>query len=564
MPDFVTDLPGSGAEATVPLLSIQNLRVTLNTSRGKIAALNGVDLDIGSGEIIAIVGESGSGKTLTASAVVGLLPRPAAEVTQGRILFNGVSLLDATDRERQRILRHDIAFIVQNSLTSLNPTSTIGRQLADMIAFRNEVGRAQAMRDASRWLERVGIAEPERILASYPHKLSGGMKQRVLIAMAINSRPKLIIADEPTTALDTTTQKQVLDLLRDINRDYGTAILIITHDFGVVSYLGQRVAVMTQGRIVEDGETASILSAPTHPYSRMLIGAVPRFGRTPRTSRRYAPCSRGCGLMAMAGTDPLLQVSGLGRAFRARRGFLKPTRHEVHAVKDVDFVVQRGETVGLIGASGSGKSTLARLLVRLDEPTEGRILFDGLPIEHLPETALFDFRRRLQLIPQDASSSLNPRKRVGEQIAAPMVRFGIVRDRREAREAARALLRRVGLQPEDAARFPHEFSGGQRQRVNIARSLGVRAELLILDEPTSALDVSVQAQILELLKQLKQELGLTYLFIGHNLAVIHSFCDRILVMENGRCVEDLPADQLLEAHRQPATQRLVEAVLPFG
>jgi ABC-type glutathione transport system ATPase component len=552
----------------VSLLKIEQLKVGFAGRRGLETAVREVDLNIEAGEIVALVGESGSGKSVTAAAVAGLLPREAS--VRGTVEFEGSALLGLPEAALEQIRGNGIAMVFQNPLSSLDPSFRVGEQLQEVARHRRDIGRTEALERSAAWLKRVGIADTQRVLRAWPHELSGGMRQRVMIAMAAMGQPRLLIADEPTTALDATLQKEVLALLKSLNREFGMAILIITHDFGVVSYLSERVAVMKAGRIVEQGPTAEVLAAPRHPYTAKLIAAVPELGlrRLDPTPARRLGASAGSGTTVSAtlpqrSSEPLLEVRGLCKTFVVEKSWLRSRVRTLDAVSDVSFEVRRGEIFGLIGASGSGKSTLARLVAHLLASTSGGVRFAGEDLAQFDALALRQFRRRFQFVFQDSTSSLNPRRNIGEQLCDPALRLGVARDHAHAYELAAEAIERVGLQREHLQRFPHAFSGGQRQRIGIARALVVQPEFIVLDEPTSALDVSIQADILNLLLELRQTLDLTYLFIGHSLPVIEFMCDRVAVMENGRIIETFDAADLNANALQPSTRALIDAVLPL-
>ncbi|MBD1586198.1 dipeptide ABC transporter ATP-binding protein [Pseudomonas typographi] len=546
------------------VLSIKDLQVDFIDGKCRHAAVRGIELNIDAGEIVALVGESGSGKSVTAAALMGLLPRRGTAV-RGSVRFGERELLGLPEAALNRVRGQGIGMIFQNPLSALDPSFRVGQQLVENLRHQHRLKGAAARAEAHAWLERVGIHDPARVLRAYPHQLSGGMRQRVMIALALLSRPALLIADEPTTALDATVQKQILDLLLDINRRYGTAILIITHDFGVVSWVSQRVAVMQAGQVVEQGPTRALLQSPQHPYTQRLIASVPDLGArlaNPGPGRRLgradvplpAPVPRPQPL-------PLLQLKGLSKTFSSGAGWWRG-RHQVQAVQQVDLEVYAGEILGLIGESGSGKSTLGRLIAQLLPASAGTLTFNGQRLPFSTAAEHLGFCQQLQYVFQDSNASLNPRRTVLEQLSTPALRLGLASNHSQARDLAVQALERVGLQAEQLHRYPHAFSGGQRQRIGIARALVVQPKVIILDEPTSALDVSIQAQILNLLLELREQLDLTYLFIGHNLPVIEFLCDRVAVMQRGRIVETFAAQNLLANAHHPYTQTLLASVLP--
>ncbi|GAB2843035.1 ABC transporter ATP-binding protein [Actinocorallia aurea] len=563
-----------------PVLELEGLTVDFALPGAVVHAVRGVDLELRPGEVLALVGESGSGKSVTAAAVLGLLPREA-RVTSGAIRFRGADLVGLPEKRLNAHRGSGIGMIFQNPVTSLDPSFAIGSQLGDTARLHLGATRRAAAGVAREWLERVRIPDPDRVLRSYPHELSGGMRQRVMIALAGLSKPAVLIADEPTTALDATVQKQILDLLLDLSAETGTAVLLITHDFGVVAHTSTRVAVMREGVVVESGETERVLRAPEHPYTRTLIGAVPELGRrrlpgdgprrllggTPVTERVHlAPRpERPAERPADAPADrPILELRDVSKEFVL--GGLGTGRHKsaVRAVDGVSLALRRGETFGLIGESGSGKSTLARVAGALLPLSGGSVVFDGADVATADAEGRRDLRRRFQYVFQDAATALNPRLKVGDQIARPLLRLGKAPNRKAAEALTSRALDLVGLSAGYADRYPREFSGGQRQRVGIARAIALEPDLLILDEPTSALDVSTQATVLNLLLDLKDELDLTYLFIGHNLAIIEFVCDRVGVMRDGSLIETFPAGDLFLPDRHPATRALLDAVLPVG
>ena len=559
---------------TRALLSVQDLTVSFRADDGQRRAVDGLSFDVAAGETLALVGESGCGKSTTALAVLRLLA-PGSRV-QGRILFNDVDLAALPDRQLRQVRGRDIAMIFQEPMTSLNPVLTIGRQIAEAIRCHEDIGRTALRHRTLELLARVRIPDPERRIDDYPMQLSGGQRQRVMIAMAIACRPKLLIADEPTTALDVTIQAQILQLLDELRRDLGMSVLLITHDLGVVRQWADRVLVMHGGKKLEEAPAVQLFAAPSHPYTQGLLGASlhardglhyrqarlpeivvshghgdgdgePRF--TLRTSKGGDQAHDPTG----PGTGPLLSVRGLATRYAGRRGV------DVLAVDDVSFDIAHGETLGLVGESGSGKSSLSRTLLRLTPAHAGQALLRGTDLLALSQRALKASRRHIQMVFQDPYASLNPRHTVHDILAAVLKVHG-VRDRAERGRHVARMLDNVGLPADAARRYPNEFSGGQRQRIGIARALITRPSLVVLDEPVSALDVSVQAQILNLLVDLKNELGLSYLFISHDLAVVRYLCDRVMVMNQGRIVEHGTPETIWRQPAHPYTRTLLAAV----
>jgi peptide/nickel transport system ATP-binding protein len=549
-------------------LSVSSLSISFG---GAHPVVDDVSFELASHEVLALVGESGSGKSVTAASVLGLLPRDA-QITSGSIRFSGTELVGLSNKELNVHRGSGIGMIFQDPLSHLDPSFKVGNQLREIIRVHSLRSEPDAQKElAMQWLDKVGISEPERVYDSYPHELSGGMRQRVLIALASLSQPAVLIADEPTTALDTVVQKQILDLLRSVVDETGGALLIITHDFQVVEYLADRVMVLQKGQVVETGPVAEVLSAPAQEYTRSLLDAIPRLGKRAGLRSWNGPRS-----LTDAASQRVLEAATPGSAeqsttlLSARQltktfstggiGTGRP-KQEFTAVMDVTLDIRRGEAFGLIGPSGSGKSTVARMLGGLLGISSGDIYFDGRDVSGADARSLRSMRPQFQYVFQDAGSSLNPRLRVDEQIARPLRRFRRATSKRQAQEQVRAVLERVGLPEGFGSRFPHELSGGQKQRVGIARALVLKPELLILDEPTSALDVSTQAAIIDLLVELKYDLGLTYLFIGHDLALIEWVCDRVGVLSHGELVDVFDAGGLRDADRHEATRRLLDADL---
>ncbi len=529
------------------LLSVRDLRVGFATEGGVVQAVDGVSFDLAPNEVLAIVGESGSGKSVTAATIMGLTRSPNTRI-EGSVQLGDSELLDAGDAELRRVRGERIAMIFQDPMTSFNPVYRIGAQLVEAIrAHRPQMGKAEARERAVELLAAVGIPDPERRVDRYPHEFSGGMRQRAMIGMALALAPDILIADEPTTALDVTIQAQILELLRRLNRERGLATILITHDFGVVAELADRVLVMHDGKIVERGGLDDVFYATNDAYTRKLLGSVVRLDRAPP-------------LRAARGGTPLLEVTDLVKHFPVKRGLLFDREVDrVRAVDGVSFSVAQGETLGLVGESGSGKSTLSRAVLQLLKPTSGSVRFEGEEIAGLSRRQMQPLRADMQLIFQDPYASLNPRKRVGQIVGEPLRLHGRASGA-ELRSQVGELLERVGLAPEHYNRFPHEFSGGQRQRIGIARALSLRPKLIVADEPVSALDVSIRAQILELLSELQGELGLTYVFVAHDIGVVRHVSDRIAVMHDGKIVEQGPADRVCERPADPYTQSLLAAV----
>nr|WP_245707857.1 ABC transporter ATP-binding protein [Pseudonocardia oroxyli] len=516
-------------------MEISGLQVGYATRSGVVGAVEGVDLTVAPGEVVALVGESGSGKSTTAHAVIGLLPG-SARIGAGSIRFAGQELVGLREKELDAVRGRRIGFVPQDPGVSLNPVKRIGEQVAETLRAHGLATRAEAAEEALRVLERAGLPDPELRARQYPHELSGGMKQRVLIGIALSCGPELVIADEPTSALDVTVQRRILDHLEERTRTTGTAVLLITHDLAVAADRADRVVVLRHGRVVEQGPAAQVLVDPREEYTKTLIAAAPTL-----TSPRLRPEREPVG-------EPVLQVDGLRKQFP-----------ETLAVDDVSFAVRPGETYGLIGESGSGKSTVARLVLRLEDLTAGRIAVRGADVTGLRGRALRELRRRVQLVYQNPYSSLDPRFTVEQAVAQPAKAFGMG-DKASRRRQVAELLDRVALPADTIDRRAGELSGGQRQRVAIARALILEPEIVVLDEPVSALDVSVQDQILRLLVDLQTERGLAYLFISHDFAVVRQIADTVGVLRAGRLVEQGPAERVLHRPEHPFTRELLDAV----
>jgi peptide/nickel transport system ATP-binding protein len=547
----------SGAPASeaspVPVLSLRNLTISARSANGMIPLVSDLSFDLARGETLCIAGESGSGKSMTSLAIMGLLPKPAVSITAGSIAFGTSDLATAPERVMERLRGDRIAMIFQEPMTSLNPVLTIGRQLTEAIETHTDLSRRAARTRAVEALSAVRIPQAERRLSQYPHELSGGMRQRVMIAMALALRPDVLIADEPTTALDVTVQGEILELLRDLKRDFGTSIILITHDMGVVAEMADRVIVMQRGKMVETGATTDLFATPKADYTRALLAAVPRMG-----AGQAAAAAAGLPVQPAAPQPPLLVVEDLKVGFDLKGGLLGRKTHRVHAVEGVSFTIRRGETFSLVGESGCGKSTIAKALTGL-VPFEGKVTLDGKRIDGLSGAARKAVQRDIQMIFQDPYASLDPRMRVGDLVAEPMLIHGIG-TARERQDMVAHLFERVGLDPSHAERYPHEFSGGQRQRICIARALSLKPKLIIADESIAALDVSVQAKVLQLLKDLQDEFHLSYLFISHDMAVVENISDRLAVMYLGQMMETGSRDQVFSSPHHPYTQRLIAAV----
>ncbi|MEC7732212.1 MAG: ABC transporter ATP-binding protein [Pseudomonadota bacterium] len=527
---------------TPPQLRVENLHVGFTSDGRQTTAVDGVSFEVPEGKTLGLVGESGSGKSVSALSVLGLLPYPAAFHNSGRIMFDGDDIMGADTRVLQRLRGNDISMIFQEPMSSLNPLHDIEKQISEVIQLHRGLSRKAARDETCALLERVGIPDPESRLGALPHELSGGQRQRVMIAMALANRPRLLIADEPTTALDVTIQKQILDLLRDLQRENGMAILLITHDLGVVRKMADRICVMQQGQIVENDESHAIFEKPAHAYTKKLIAAEPSGAPEP----------------LKANPPEIVSGENVKVWFPIRQGLLRRAQTHVKAVNDISLTVRRGETLGIVGESGSGKTTLGRAMIGLQR-AEGSITINGTNLSGASPAARRAMRKHMQIVFQDPYGALSPRLPVADIIGEGLaihepeltsaVRMARVRD----------ILEDVELDPDIAGRYPHEFSGGQRQRIAIARALVLNPEFIILDEPTSALDRSVQAQIIELLRRLQAERGLTYLFISHDLKVVRALAHRVLVMQNGVAVELGPTQQIFEAPASPYTKTLIEA-----
>jgi peptide/nickel transport system ATP-binding protein len=552
------------------LLSIQDLRVAFRMGKvngvvQRAEAVRGVSFDIAENRTVALVGESGSGKSVTAMSILNLLPDNAER--SGKILWQGKDLLHTPLHELQHLRGKDIACVFQDPMTSLNPVFTVGDQLCEPLIKHMKMSARAALERAEQCLVEVGMPEPKRRLAAYPHELSGGQQQRVMIAMALACEPKLLIADEPTTALDVTIQRQILELIAEIQRKHRMSVLFISHDLGVVGEIADEVLVMRHGVLREQGPVAEIFANPKDAYTQALLACRPSLDRNP--ARLTVIDDHIAGRPAQAQAKPkdpnapmIIEVKALSKSFWIKQGLFG--RREFKAVQNVNFQLRKGHTLGVVGESGSGKTTMGLTLLRLHEPNTGpiagEVLFDGKNLLELSDRERQPIRRRIQVVFQNPYASLNPRFTIGQTLVEPMAIHGIGADLNEREGRARALLEKVGLDGRAFGKYPHEFSGGQRQRIAIARALTLSPEVLVLDEAVSALDVSVQAQVLNLLKDLQDELGLAYVFISHDLAVVRFISDEVLVMKDGVVVEQAGAEQILAAPREAYTQRLLAAV----
>ena len=523
------------------ILSLESLSVRLPPGADRPHALKGVSLSLSPNEIVCVVGESGSGKSMMANAVMRLLPGGVA-IDSGRILFEGRDLAQIDEADMRKVRGAGIAMIFQEPMTALNPLRTIGDQIGEMFRIHTDLPKAEIAARVLDLLEEVRIPDPKAAASVYPHELSGGQRQRAMIAMALALDPRVLIADEPTTALDVTTQAQILTLIRDLQKRKGTAVLFITHDFGVVAEIADRVAVMQHGVVVEEGTAEAVLNNPQHTYTRQLIAAVPPLKAPP--PRKFS-------------FEPILTIERVSKTYRSG-GFLGRGQRVTHAVKDVTLALPKGATLGIVGESGSGKSTLARCIVRLIDPDGGAIRLNGRNLAKLTHDEMRAETRNIQMVFQDPFASLNPRRKAGELVAQGLIVHGTPRAQALAR--AKELFALVGLDPASADRYPHEFSGGQRQRIGLARALALDPGVLVADEPVSALDVSVQAQVLKLLAELRERLGLSIVFITHDLRVAAQVCDLVAVMKDGEVVESGAIGDVFGRPQHPYTQALLASI----
>ena len=575
------------------LLEFKNLVTEFRTEGTSVKAVKGISFTLNRGETIGIVGESGSGKSVTSLSAMRLIPNPPGEITGGEIIFHqkdgtATDLLKISEEEMRAFRGNDIAMIFQEPMTSLNPVFTCGNQVVEAIMLHQKLNKKQAKELTIKLFEEVQLPDPERIFSTYPHQISGGQKQRVMIAMAMSCQPTVLIADEPTTALDVTVQKTILQLMQKLQTERDMGIMFITHDLGVIAELADKVVVMYKGDIVEQGNVWDIFSNPQHPYTKGLLACRPpldkRYTFLPTVSDFMKTDENGKIIennisvedftkdlaiplserenkhKELYSKEPILQIKNLKTYFPIRNGFFGGISEYVRAVDNITFDVYPGETLGLVGESGCGKTTTGRTIIRLEEPTEGEMIYKGKDIAKMNTKELREFRKEVQIIFQDPYSSLNPRMTIGNAIMEPMQVHGILDNDEQRKKRVEDLLTRVNLDPSHFYRYPHEFSGGQRQRIGIARALAVNPKFIICDESVSALDVSVQAQVLNLLNELKEEFGLTYIFISHDLSVVKYMSDRMVVMQEGKIEEMGDADQIYNNPGTEYTQKLIDAI----
>jgi peptide/nickel transport system ATP-binding protein len=564
-------------EKIEPLISVKNLSVDFKTEEGIVRAVNNISFNIPKGKTVGLVGESGSGKSVTSLAIMGLIPNPPGTVSSGEILFQGEDLLKYSQHQLRSVRGNKIAMIFQEPMTSLNPVFTVGNQIMESLMLHMNLNKEEARARTIELLDEVGIPQPKMKIDCYPHELSGGQKQRIMIAMAISCEPDLLIADEPTTALDVTIQKQVLELMHSLQVKYQMSMLFITHDLGVIADIADDVLVMFRGDIVEQDKTINIFKHAKHPYTKGLIACRPAIGLNPKRLATVADFLDKDGNAQEAkvssvtideykdekkknDSEVILEIKNIKKHFPIRGGFFGGVKEWVKAVDDVSFKVKKGKTLGLVGESGCGKTTLGRTILRLIEPTAGQILFKGQDITALSHEDLIPLRRQMQIIFQDPYSSMNPRMSIGEIVSEPLKIHKIGKNKAARYEEAARLLERVGLKKSHLHRHPHEFSGGQRQRICIARALTLNPEFIICDESVSALDVSIQASVLNLLLDLQEEFGLTYIFISHDLSVVKYISDEVGVMNQGKIVEYADFRTLYENPQEEYTRKLLDAI----
>ncbi|MCB0422417.1 MAG: ABC transporter ATP-binding protein [Bdellovibrionales bacterium] len=558
------------------LLEIKDLAVDFRTEDGVVNAVKNISFKISKGKTVGLVGESGSGKSVTSLAIMQLIPDPPGRISNGQILFEGKNLLSLSDSAMRKVRGNKISMIFQEPMTSLNPVFTVGDQIIETIMLHQHMTKTEAHEKALKLLDQVGIPNPLERIKSYPHEMSGGQRQRVMIAMAIACEPDLLIADEPTTALDVTIQKQILDLLADLQKEYGMSVLFITHDLAVIGDIADEVVVMYKGDIVENGSVKDIFLNPQHPYTKGLLSCRPSLESNPErlptvddylqkdgSAKEFDPTKlkQALAYRPVGEDNPvLLEIRGVKTYFPLKKGFFGGVKSWVKAVDDVSLKVYKGRTLGLVGESGCGKTTLGRSILRLVDAKEGEILYKGQNLLTMSPNELREMRRKIQIVFQDPYASLNPRMTVGSIVMEPMIIHNLGANKEERLQKAAELIEKVGLSREMLNRYPHEFSGGQRQRICIARALAVEPEFIVCDESVSALDVSIQAQILNLLLDLQEEFGLTYIFISHDLAVVKFIADEVAVMNKGEVVEMANATEIYTNPKDPYTRKLLDAI----
>lgn len=525
------------------LLDVKDLSIVFEQGDTSNEVATGVHFEVAKGETLGIVGESGSGKSVTARSIMRLLPPNAQNGENSKVVFMGKDLTQLTEKEMRKIRGKDIGMIFQDPMTSLNPTMTIGDQITESIRFHQKLKKKAAKDEALNIMKLVGIKDVDFRYKQYPHEFSGGMRQRMMIAIALACNPALLIADEPTTALDVTIQAQILELLKDIQKKFGTSIILITHDFGVVANMCDRVIVMKDGKVVESGTTTDVFKHPSHPYTKRLLDAVPNLQNEQKSVSNVEQSKK-----------PLLSIKNLQKHFDMGKGAT------LKAVDDITFDIYENETLGLVGESGSGKSTTGKTILRLHEATGGEVIYEGFDLNHLNAREMKDMRKYMQVIFQDPYASLDPRMKVLDIIGESLDVHGLAENKKARYDRVIELLELVGLEASFAMRYPHEFSGGQRQRIGIARALAVNPKFIVCDEPLSALDASIQSQIVELLEDLQKKLGLTYLFIAHDLSMVKRISDRVAVMYNGHLVELADAEELFSNPIHPYTKKLLAAI----
>lgn len=556
----------------IPLLQIQNLVISFSRENSWTDVIKNISFELHKNEIIGIVGESGSGKSVSSLAVLGLLPNKISRISNGQILYNGDDLTQKSSKDFRKIRGREISMIFQEPMSSLNPSLKCGYQVEEILFEHTNLSKKEVKAEVLSLFEKVKLPNPEKIYNSYPHQISGGQKQRVMIAMAIACKPKILFADEPTTALDVTVQKEIIKLLKELQQETQMSIVFISHDLALVSEIADRVLVMYKGEIVEQGPTAEIFRNPQQTYTKALIASRPsldeRLKRLPTIAdflndttptEIITPEERTKRLERLYAQPPILEVKNIEKTYYSKIGILGK-KSVFQALHDISFKVYEGETKGLVGESGSGKSTIGNAILQLDKATKGQIFYKGTDITALSEKEFKNFRKEIQIIFQDPYSSLNPKMKVGEAIMEPMQVHNLYKNNKERKHKALEILERVGLSEEHFNRYPHEFSGGQRQRIGIARTIALQPKLIVCDESVSALDISVQAQVLNLLNELKENFGFTYIFISHDLAVVKYMSDKILVLNKGHLEEETEADELYRNPKTEYSRKLIDAI----